>query len=414
MLRTIFISGILGLVSVFQSCEKDNNITDHKDDKTPSVTSTADQEKIIHSSNEFGFDLYKEVAGQADANENILLSPLSVSMALAMTKNGAAGSTYEEINNTLRLDGTDDGTANQSYRELLDQLPGKDPDVTTQIANSIWYRDDFSVEEDFITTNEDYFDAEVSALDFSNPESAKQTINEWVNNKTNNKIPEIIDEIGESHVMFLVNAVYFDASWTKAFDEEKTQQKTFTLQSGETMETDMMSSDEVSFGYHQNEELEVISLPYGNEKYYFTVLLPAESSSIEDLSDQFTAENWSTWISSTDTNHNYTLEMPRFELEYDIELNDMLKAMGMPGAFGNSADFGRINPGANLAIDKVKHKTFIRVDEAGTEAAGATSVGIVITSVNPVIQLNRPYLYVIHEKETGAILFTGRMMDPSS
>lgn len=413
MLRTIFLSGIISLLSIFQSCEKDELITEDNDNNTPPPSSAPNEQKIISSSNAFGFDLYKEVASQSDADENILLSPLSVSMALAMTKNGAEGVTYEEIKNTLRLDGTDDGTANQSYRDLLDKLPGKDPDVTTQIANSIWYREGFSVEEAFITTNEEYYDAEVSALDFSDPGAAKGIINDWVNNKTNNKIPEIIETIDGAHVMFLINAVYFEASWTKAFDEEKTEQKPFTLQSGQTVEVDMMSSDELSFGYYEHDDLEVISLPYGNEKYYFTALLPAENSSITDLSDQFTSDNWSTWVAATDTSHNYTLEMPKFELEYDAELNDMLIAMGMPSAFGNGANFGRINPGAQLAIDKVKHKTFIRVDEAGTEAAGATSVGIVITSANPVIQLNRPYIYVIHEKETGAILFTGRMMNPT-
>lgn len=364
------------------------------------------------NSNNFGFELYEKLLESEDPNENLLISPLSISMALGMTMNGADGSTYDGMQNTLGLDGMDETTINDSYANLLSYLPAADPNTTANVANSIWYRDGFSVQNEFVSTNSEHFDAEVSALDFGDP-SSKDIINDWVNLKTNGMIESIVDEISAAHVMFIINALYFNAPWATSFDPEATTSMSFYKEDGSTVAADMMFGSDIPFGHFSNDQVTIVDLPYGNEQYHFTALMPGSGMSVAELAQSLDASTWQYWMSNLNYNHELLLHLPKFEFDYKVTLNSALATMGMNTAFSPMADFSRISLSAPMQISKVQHKTKIKVHEEGTEAAAVTSVEIVVTSAPPMVTLNNPFLIVIHEKETGAILFMGQLMDPT-
>jgi serine protease inhibitor len=388
------------------SCQKDKVFTQLPDISQPQ------HKNLISASNSFGLDLFKTVCVQEAADDNVVLSPLSVSFALGMLLNGADGATLEAILSTLRLSPDALAQNNQAGRDLLNYLPLVDNATTTNIANSIWYKQDFSVLQPFLDTNIHFFDAMVQALDFGNPQ-AKDIINGWVANATNNKIEQIVDEITPDHVMFLINAVYFKSAWKHKFDKRNTQPQAFYLEGGGQVNVDMMYSHEIPFGYFSSSEVTVVNLPYGNESYNYTVLLPPSGQSVGSFVAGLSTGKWSEWTSGLNTNHNLHLYMPKFELDYKIELPDALESMGMGVAMSPGfADFSRISSGGNLYVSDVNHKTYIKLDEEGTEAAAATSIGISMTSLPPSVLIDRPFVFVIHEKQTGAILFIGKIMNP--
>jgi serine protease inhibitor len=400
-----FLSFFLMTIALF-ACQKDAPFT-----HLPIVT--APQHKnLVDASNSFGIDLFKTVCEQENINDNIVLSPLSVSFALGMLLNGANGETLDAILSTLRLSPDALPQNNQSCKDLLTYLPLADNTTSALIANSIWYRNDFDVLQSFIDTNMHYFDAMVQALDFNNP-MAKDIINDWVANATNDKIDEIVSEISGDHVMFLINAVYFDAVWKYPFDKDETRNFPFYLNGGGQVMVDMMYRHDIPFGHFASSEVTVANLPYGNELYNYTMLLPPTGQSVDDFVSNLSVAKWNAWMSDLQQDHHLHLYMPKFELDYKIELSDALAAMGMSVAMSAGlADFTKINPVGNLYVGAVNHKTFIKLDEEGTEAAAATSVEILLSSMPPSVLVDRPFVFVIHEKQSGAILFIGKIMNP--
>lgn len=395
---------IVSLILLFSSCAKEDlPATD-----LPVITTK--HKSLVAASNDFGLDLYKTVALNEESDKNIILSPLSVSMALSMLLNGAQNQTYDDLLSTLRLN-TSVQDNNQSCRDLLDFLPNVDANVTAQIENSIWYRENFSVLPDFLQVNVDNFDAEVSPLDFNDP-NAKDVINAWVANATNDKIESIIDEISNDDMMFLINAVYFNAPWKEEFDPTYTTDLAFNLSDGSSVTVPMMTSSEMSFKYLQNEEIELINLAYGNGAYSFTAIMPSYSSSLSILEAGLSAQTLSNWHSDMHEVSDIPLYFPKFELEYEMNLNSALSDMGMGIAFSDMADFKGINGEGGLSVSEVKHKTYMKVNEEGTEAAGVTSIGVGVTSAPSPIYFNRPFVLLISEANTGAILFVGRIMNP--
>lgn len=367
---------------------------------------------LTTANNTFGLKLFKEIVLD-EQDKNVFISPLSVSMALGMTYNGAAGTTEEAMRNTLEYGDLTNEEINESYRDLTDMLVNLDPSVQFQIANSIWYRRGFQVEQEFMDINQTYFDAEVSGLNFSLP-SALITINNWVNQKTNGKITEIIDEIKPEIVMFLINAIYFKGDWTIQFDTAKTQDGDFYLLDG-SKKTVRMMTQKNDFAYYSHEDFQAIDLPYGGQAFSMTIFLPDADVNIDDFIAQINDENLSDWIGCLNEIELY-LSMPKFKLEYDLTLNDVLKALGMEIAFDQSqADFSKISQslfGERLYIDEVKHKTFVDVNEEGTEAAAVTSVGIGFTAAPPSMTVDRPFVFVIREKFSNTILFMGKIVEP--
>lgn len=370
---------------------------------------------VVSANNSFGFNLFKTVNEATEETKNIIISPLSVSMALGMTMNGAGSDTRTAMESTLGFEGMTSEAINESYKTLNDALTTVDPEVTMEIPNSIWYRNTFEVLQDFIKVNQDYFYAEVNPLNFGDPASV-DIINNWVAESTHDKITTILDQINSSAVMFLINAVYFNGTWKFEFDEQYTQPQTFYLADGTTKEVDMMKQ-EASLSYTSNELFEAVNLAYGGGNFSMVILLPKTNYTPDDVISQLDPENWQEW-SSEFSEINIQLSLPKFKFEYNKQLNEDLIGMGMGIAFDpDGADFSKINPEEQLFISFVKHKTFIDVNEEGTEAAAVTAVGMEIVSIgnDPVpyfFTVDRPFVFAIKEKDTQAVLFLGKVMEP--
>jgi serpin B len=366
---------------------------------------------IVDASSEFGYNLFRQV-NQSDGEKNVFISPLSVSMALGMTMNGASGATLDSMRQTLAVAGLTENEINSAYRSLMYLLRGIDPGVKFQIANSIWAREGFEVERPFADTNNYYFDAEIRNLNFSDA-TAGPTINNWVKTNTNGKIPKIVPEpVPTDVVMYLINAIYFKGSWRQKFDPKQTQVQPFTLIDGSKKQVELMHA-RGTYGLYQNNEVQLIDLPYGDSLFSMTVLLPKPEIDINTFVAGLTDSKVHSWIEGMHGVSETELLLPKFKLEYEKTLNEMLKAMGMSIAFSNAADFSRINSGGGLEISEVMHKTFVEVNEEGTEAAAATSVGIIRTSLPTPIRVDRPFVFLIRERTSGAVLFIGKILDPS-
>jgi serine protease inhibitor len=373
---------------------------------------TPAERTLVQSDNKFGLKLFKEIIKE-EKDKNVFISPLSVSMALGMTYNGANGETQEAMQKTLELDGLTIQEVNESYKSLIDLLKGLDPKVRFQIANSIWYRQEYSFEKEFIDLNKKYFNAEVKEMNFSDPDAAN-IINAWVDKNTNGKIQKIVDPpIDPLTVMFLINAIYFKGFWTYQFDKKLTKDDWFTLPDSSTKPCKMMNQ-KGEFKYLQNDNFQAIDLPYGDGDFSMTIFLPNPTVDIDSLIGEFNQENWDLWINSF-SKHEVILELPKFTLEYELKLNDVLKALGMGIAFDpDQADFTKMYKGPeNLFISKVKHKTFVQVDEEGTEAAAVTSVEISETSLGLWMRVDRPFVFVIRDNKSQTILFMGKIVEPT-
>ncbi|MFZ0452961.1 MAG: serpin family protein [Ignavibacteriaceae bacterium] len=370
---------------------------------------SASEQKIASSSEIFGFKLFKKISSfQKDSN--IFISPISVSMALGMTLNGANKATYDSIKTLLELNGLTGQEINQSFQSLINPLVKLDPKVTFNIANSIWYLNSMTFEQEFINTNKTYFNAEVTGLDFSNPSSV-DIINNWVNQNTNGKITEILENIPRDAVMYLINAIYFKADWKYRFDESLTIDGSFTSQDGSNLTCRMMVQSN-SFNYLSNDLFQAVDLPYGDSLFSMTIFLPKPEKNIDEVINQFNFENWNKWLNSFIVEEG-VISLPKFEISYEDSLNKALISLGMGNAFSPAvADFTRMYSKGGIFISAVRHKTYIKVDEAGTEAAAVTSVEFSRAISGFQMMINRPFIYIIHERTSNTILFIGKMVNP--
>src|SRR5829696_10244651 len=371
---------------------------------------TASEQKVIGAANDFSFALFRQLSA-ARSDSNVFTSPLSASMALGMTMNGAAGTTYEEMRSTLGFGAsateTEIGT---SYKSLITLLRGLDPSVDFRIANSIWYRTGFPVEPAFLDANRNWFDAQVGALDFASP-TAVPTINDWVSTATAGKIPTIIDDIRGEQVMFLINAIYFKGSWRAKFDPARTVDASFKGVAGD-QPAKLMHRDG-TIRHLQTADFSAVDLPYGNSAYSMTVVLPNEGKSVDAVAASLQSTAWAGWVGQF-RDADVDLYLPRFKLEWQRMLIPDLQSLGMRAAFvDGGADFSRMSSlGRQLFISLVKQKTYVDVNEEGTEAAAVTNVGISLTSmpVRSTFRVDRPFVFVIRERLSGAILFMGKIV----
>lgn len=375
---------------------------------------SAGEQTVIGASNAFGFNLLRELE-RTRADSNIFMSPLSASMALGMTMNGAQGQTFDEMRSALGFGTSSPGEINASYRSLIDMLRSLDPTVDFRIANSIWYRAGFPFEATFLDESRQFFDARVAGLDFDAP-SAVPTINDWVRQSTNGKIDVIVDgPIDPDVVMYLINAIYFNGAWTARFDKNLTRPDQFTTIAGTTAPVAMMHrTDTVRVA--ETGDAQVLDLPYGGGAFAMTILLPKPGKSIGAVVSSLTAESWSSAVAGAAA-RSIELVMPKFTLRWEALLNDPLQALGMRQAFqGGTADFSRMSraAGTRLYISRVKQKSFVDVHEQGTEAAAVTSVEVRVTcACGPqVIRVDRPFVFAIRERLSGTILFVGKIVRP--
>jgi len=399
---------IILLSFIFFSCNKSTD-----PETNPIRELTAVEKQIANSSNIFGLKLFQSVSEKEDGN--IFISPLSFSFALGMTYNGANGETKAAMKKTLGFPDLSDIEINQSYKSLIELFTTLDEKVAFNLANSIWYREDFSVEPEFIELNKKYFNAEVSSLNFLSP-IAKDVINKWCEEKTNGRIKEVIDKIPEYAVMYLINAIYFKGDWQSKFDKKFTKDQDFFKSDGKSYKVKMMMKSDSNFRYYSNEKFQAVDLPYSKGDYAMTIFLPNYNVNLNTIIKDLNHENLTLWLSNFNKRYGH-LAMPRFKLEFKRSFKDILSDMGMGIAFSERlADFTRINKMGGLFISEVLHKSFLEINEEGTEAAAVTVVEIGYTSIGDEFRMtvNRPFLLVIRETKNNTVLFLGKIMEPKS
>jgi serine protease inhibitor len=387
----------------------------------PDITSlprdlTQSEQQLIDASGGFGFKLLQKLAAAKKSDKNLFVSPLSVEMALGMVYGGAATTTASAMQKTLGLDGMSLADVNASHKSLIALLEGLDASrVKVSIANSVWYRTGLDVAQSFIDDTQSYFGAKVSALDFS-ASGAADTINQWVSDSTSGLIKDIVDSpIDDTLVMFLINAIYFKGNWSTQFDPGRTAPASFTRVDGSTTNVQMMSqAEEVEVRYARTSDLELVDLPYGGRAFTMTVILPQKGKDVFTVLGSLDAARLKTLVEQAAT-EEVTVRMPKFKLEFEAALKQTLSALGMEIAFDSElADFSRITSSSTkLFISEVKHKTYVDVNEEGTEAAAVTSVGMAATAAPYAVTVDRPYLVLIRERFSGTILFLGLIVDPS-
>lgn len=365
---------------------------------------------LLAANNKFGFEIFKKLH-EEEPDKNIFISPLSIGTALAMTLNGADGQTKAQMHNTLELGDLSLEEVNEAYQYTLTGLPELDNSTDLKLANSIWHDLDFAALNTFLDANTNFYNSEVTGLDFKDPASV-DVINNWASDNTNGLIDEVLTEIPSGAVMYLINAIYFKGDWRNPFDPELTTDATFYPTPDQSVPVERMSfGGEVVLPYLENELFQAVDLPYGDSIYSMTVFLPNINQSMNEVVAALETEAYNDWINSfSDRKMNFF--MPKFKMEYEKKLNDILISLGMVDAFdGGKANFSKLGPGG-LYISMVKHDAFVEVNEEGTEAAAVTTVEVSETSVGLFIDLNRPFLFVIRENKTNGVLFIGKTMNP--
>lgn len=397
-------------VILMMSCDKAN--LDPGKGKELELNDT--QVGLVEQSNEFSFSFFNQANQNLTAQMNAMISPLSIQAVLAMTANGAQGDTRAQILKGIGLEGVAEEDLNQYFQLLIADLPRLDPQVTLEIGNSIWYRQGFHVERQFLNTNERLFGAEILEADFDNPGTVTK-INQWASDATNGKIEQVIENLDAAAVMLLMNAVYFKGDWTEQFDVSKTVKDKFTTAAGASIETDFMWNEQ-SYKALRHADFDGVELPYGRGKYSMIVLKPKAEKTPRQVIEAVGAPGVWKEIIAEASETKLRLGLPKFKFSYGNQLNQALQSLGMQRPFTEEADFTRINKGGNLLISEVKHKSFVDVNEEGTEAAAVTSVVIELTSM-PMppqeIKLDEPFVFMIREVSSGLILFLGQVNDPT-
>jgi serine protease inhibitor len=402
---------------IFLGCEKYNEPDRPVVPGDPVIISTElYQKEVIDSANRFAIDLFKPVIADAKGEENIMISPFSITSALSMTLNGAAGETLDAMKKALRMEGKSLEQINETYLKLMTEMVPVDKLVTLEIANSVWVERRLILKQDFISTLQQWYKADVFDIDVAAP-GAVDMVNNWIADKTHDKITDMLDNLDPDLAMLLINAIYFNGKWRYQFNKADTREDSFYVTPDAPVNVPMMHQEQ-NFQAARLTNLTIIDIPYGQGNYSMLVVLPDAGIKTSELAQNLTQAEWNEWLETlaNNTTLNVKLSMPKFKYGYKRLLNDDLAALGMGIAFTGMADFSNISD-QGLEISRVIHQSFIETNEEGTEAAAATIVEIRFTSVNPdpmVVNIDRPFLYFIHEISTGTILFMGRVSDPST
>ena len=417
-MKSIITCGLLLLSMLLMSNSCDKNVDEIKEKATNETTDPLKidlqgvEKLMVKSDQAFAFDFFSKVFDEErnDMNGNFMVSPFSLSMALAMTWNGSEGDTRLAIQNTLGMGEWGDDEVNNYFKKLKEAFERTDPSTELSIANAIWTNKDIKIFPDFISLNQSYYNATVEAVDFGNPGTVGK-INQWAFNSTNGLIKQVISNTKPNDLMYLLNALYFKGIWTSEFEVKNTSKMDFTSYNGTQTKVDMMHQ-ETRYNYMDDETMQLVQLPYGNKAFSMIVLLPKEGKKLLDVTQALKSENYWNNLTNRMSNKKVDLFLPKFKTEYSKKLNDVLNDMGMGIAFTpDSADFSRMsNRGAFISM--VSQDTFIATDEVGTEAAAVTSVGVTVTSFPArddkiVFKADKPFIYIIQEKSSGSVLFMG-------
>ncbi|MFL0269954.1 serpin family protein [Candidatus Clostridium radicumherbarum] len=385
--------------------KKDNSIKNEYTIKAKELDSNI--KDISNANNKVAFK-FLNYELQAHKNTNIVISPLSLNTVLAMTQNGAANKTKEEILSALELNGINDSIINENYQKIIANFNSL-KSVNVNMADSIWIQKNLKVRDDFKSIGRENYEAEIYNVDF-NKSTTVDTINKWVSDKTQGKIKKLNTNLDDV-TMVLINTIYFKGKWAESFIEKNTTKETFNLNDGSKVSVDMMKGI-LSADYLKGKDFSAVRLPYEDNNFGFYIFLPDKGSSTDRLIQSMTYDNWEKWTNDF-KRVEANIKLPKFKIEYEDELNKMLQGFGMEDAFNERADFSKMTDNSQY-IDLVKQKCYIDVNEAGAEAAAATEVVMKAGMVtNPIaFTADKPFIYAIADKKTGLIIFMGKVEKP--
>lgn len=367
------------------------------------------------SNNQFAVDLYGRLA---PTDGNLFLSPLSITTALAMTYAGADGATAKEMAAVLHFPPESPQT-HEAFGALLSGLAAEDKPYRLDIANALWLQEDYDFLKPFLDTVQEHYDAGLFKVDFKAGDAARGKINAWVEEQTEDKIQDLIPAgaLGAQTRLVLTNAIYFKGDWVLAFDKKSTKEDAFHVSASQEVRAPLMHRV-ARYGYLRGEGFQALSMPYKGDELAMLVLLPDEVGGLPQLEKSLSAEAIAGWLAQLEP-REVDVTFPRFKATSQFELARMLESLGMATAFSPAAaDFSRMTGAKDLFISAVIHKAYVDVNEEGTEAAAATGVIMKVTAAipqeKPVFRADHPFLYLIYEKATGAVLFLGRLVDPTA
>lgn len=372
-------------------------------------------QQVVNANNQFSFELLSEMS--KTKNGNMFYSPYSLSAALAMTYEGARGQTADEMKSVFHFPETN--VLRSNFAAIYNEINKKDKPYQLSTGNALWVQQDYPFLEEYLSTVEKYYGGKAAKLDFKNEtEKSRQTINQFIEAQTNDKIKDLIAPgiLNADTRLVLTNAIYFKGTWLWEFDKTKTSEQDFKVTPDITKKVPMMrmNPDNPMFNYAQNEEVQIIELPYKGEEISMLVILPADN--LNAIESTLTPEKLSEWKSHLKEEKLDSIYLPKFEFKTTYMMNGALSEMGMPAAFSSGADFSGMDGSKNLSISAVIHQAFVKVDEEGTEAAAATAVVIGVTAALPskMFRADHPFIFIIQEKKTGNILFMGKIVDPTA
>ena len=372
----------------------------------------SEMQEALHG---FGVDVFRKVVEIEDKPENMILSPLSIVVALYMTYNGADGDTRAAMAKTLNFNDVHADSLNDVYLALFNRLQPQNDSVNIELANAVfWDKNRMSPSEELKQALQSHYDCALRAEDFEfDPEGTLEKINAWVYDKTEGKIDKIIENLDPQEIMFLINALYFIGSWDDPFDPQQTFPRNFMLSNGSEVSTEFMFQDNILSTY-LGEDFQAFEGSFTDTNYAMYFILPPEKISIDAFINTFDFKSFFDQDEAFVDRRVY-LSIPKFELSYKITLNEVLKSLGMDIAFDrNRADFSRLGEVAygNPYISRVEHKTYLKVDEKGVEGAAVTAVGIATTSLPPQLTFDRPFMVILMHKETDMPIFIGKIENP--
>ncbi len=407
--KHILYASLFTLIVIFAGCS-------HKAKKTDTSMQHEEQIPIPMANNNFAFDLLKEIPYDDD---NMVVSPFSISTALAMTYTGAREATLEEMATVMHFDRNQE-RFHKEYGEYLASLNKLAADnIQLNIANSLWAQEDYHFLDSFFEINKQHYDSETFQVNFqTNREQVRTDINDWVYDETREKIKDLIvpGVLTDDTRLVLVNAIHFFGPWLTEFDPDVTRENVFFLQDRQTVMADFMFRSE-HFNYYQDEQLQALEIPYSGEDFSMLLVLPGEGVPLQDIEKEMDADAFAQIIAEMQ-HTEVDVFVPKYEAETKLDLEETLMAMGMQRPFNRMADFSGMTGKLDLKIDKVIHQAMIEVAEEGTEAAAATAVVVIRkTSIDPdprtVFMANRPFMFFIKDNTHNSILFTGRVMNPA-
>lgn len=414
MKKRLIVAACIAITLTASSCE-DKHIIEPNDvvaKERVDIVLNKSQKAINEAANEFATKLFDLLCRKDE--DNLFMSPYSAQIALAIATNGADGVTREEMLETLGFKDLSVEEMNGYNKTMIKALTTLDNTTKVNIANGVWGNPDMKFSNEFKKVCANSYEAEVAIANFKTGE-AQNIISDWTQQKTGGMIKDAGKKLLPETVSAIVNSLYFNGRWSHKFDKSFTSKKDFVCADGEKTKVDMMYLYETDLFWKSGDGYEMINLPYGNEAFSMTVLLPNEGEELSAILSETNLEIWSTDMMDM---HNFNVQLPRFELSSDIDLLEAMKQMGIKKAFEKDADFTKMITNASTFISTIYQLAKIKVDEEGTEAAAVTIIGNECTSVGGPYKIetrnffvNRPFAFAIKEKSTGAILFMGKVTD---